>query len=774
MDKMLLLLLLTQIVSFSCFAGDNSTVNRIKTECPPILVDDRVRTNYPFGVEGQIPDLIISGSSTFKEKISRKLIYNIEVEEIFYGWTDTTVLDFTYPWKIKDGKMILALVRAKYPKNARAAWQLKYSLNATPENIAGAKALGNARLSYYTFSSKYIFLGRELSFTDDERLVDLGLNVYLRNIKIKDVIVGNEQMKGETILGEISGFRHLSNGELRLLDEDMIYFIEKTAKQGRLRLPRSLVITAVPGALQEQVKQILHTRKNFPIAGGTREILFPGSTEEAIHIMGSESKGAVMLMRRTLNHRGDESRKQVVDAIKKEMLSFEPKTESTSIRLHNLISFLGSTKEGKQELAKLLDLMLLHITGADQVPTTTMPERSRYHYPEAELLDTNHSLLWILQNMDQQVLTTKFAKKLFQVANTIQNRWQAEINLAINSVALQDIIDLKDYLGKNSHIQPLRVPNHQGEGHSGKIQDAYFSIDGKTIFTYGDKGYVCSWDPETKKVLTRNDLPEGHKKAMGIRSDGRYALYPTDPIKVIDAKTGEALSELALPKWTFLYRIHWINDHEALLTTGNYICRFDYLTGKIRKTVKINSSELRNGGGELTEDGKQLFIKKRFLRSSTVTFWHMNHDTGKESAKKQTEPIIHGGYNANGLVPGGKYFYFADPDVYIVSRKTGELVAFKDFVNAELLNIAFSPDGSRYAVVTGARLFLDSYLRIWDSEAKSIIRIHDTISGKMLFACPSPVRFPKALKFSPDGKRLLAAGEDVFEIWPLDSTGVPE
>jgi hypothetical protein len=148
-----LLILLIFIALFNLNAEDKTTTSKIKTECLPILVDDRARTNYPFGVQGQTPDLIILGSSSFEKKVSRNKTFKIEVDEIFYGWTDKKVLDVSYPWRIQNAKWIMALVHAKYPKSAGATWQHKYSIPGTPVNIAGAKALGKARLAFYTLTN---------------------------------------------------------------------------------------------------------------------------------------------------------------------------------------------------------------------------------------------------------------------------------------------------------------------------------------------------------------------------------------------------------------------------------------------------------------------------------------------------------------------------------------------------------------------------------------------------------------------------------------------
>ena len=71
------------------------------------------------------------------------------------------------------------------------------------------------------------------------------------------------------------------------------------------------------------------------------------------------------------------------------------------------------------------------------------------------------------------------------------------------------------------------------------------------------------------------------------------------------------------------------------------------------------------------------------------------------------------------------------------------------------------------AVVTGGRIFVDNSLRQWDPKTNSIVRIHETLSGKTLLAFPAPARWLRALRFSPDGKSLLVADEGALEVWPM-------
>jgi WD40 repeat protein len=321
------------------------------------------------------------------------------------------------------------------------------------------------------------------------------------------------------------------------------------------------------------------------------------------------------------------------------------------------------------------------------------------------------------------------------------------------------------------------------EGHAGHIEDVFFSADGKRLLSYADDNTICTWDAASMKMLRRVEIPLDYTWA-GIRpSDGRFAICfpapngldswdrPADankPARVIDAESGQFISHVPLTNaWMF-----WIDDNEAAMVEHSLdkgksqIRRFDYRTGKILSTTKMDDDWY--GAGELSEDGRSVFAFE--IESEGRATWAAP-DILSLSTGKVTKPARDHSDRARvhraGLVPGGKYFYLADPHLYIYDRKTMKQVAKEMFDGVDLLGLTFSGDGSRNAIVSGGRIFVEDLFKWYDPKTQSIVRIHETLSGKTLLAFPASTRWAR-VRFSPDGKRLAVINDDgTIEVWML-------
>src|SRR5262249_46729737 len=137
-------------------------------------------------------------------------------------------------------------------------------------------------------------------------------------------------------------------------------------------------------------------------------------------------------------------------------------------------------------------------------------------------------------------------------------------------------------------------------------------------------------------------------------------------------------------------------------------------------------------GADLTEDGKDYFIIGGWLpRSPSVSIDRVSLQTSRST---RVGEFTLGRFTGNdrGLVPGGKYFYIGDPGLFLFDRQPLKPVMERTFRGTNTLSLHFTHDGSRFAIVTGGRINVDRNLRQWDPGTQSVVRIHDTKSGRTL------------------------------------------
>jgi hypothetical protein len=251
--------------------------------------------------------------------------------------------------------------------------------------------------------------------------------------------------------------------------------------------------------------------------------------------------------------------------------------------------------------------------------------------------------------------------------------------------------------------------------------------------------------------------------------------YPDEfgGFKVIDLTSGRTVCDLPLViHWRYTAtKLMWIGKDQLIILDDGHLYRVDYVAGKVVESTALDiekENDLWNGRALLSENGRELFS----FDGGGKCPWLDVSRRDIETRKQQKLGRIELGYgcwcNQHGLVPGGKYFYFGDPGLFIHERENLRRVVAKEFKGMDLLNIAFNRDGTRYALVTGGRLFVDDDLKVYDSKPQSIVRVHETITGKTMFAFPSPTRWIRAISFSNNGKSLALVRDDgLIEIWPL-------
>lgn len=772
-----------------------------KVFCPAVSHEGRRRTNYMGEVMRPIELVVVGKAKRIKadKKGDREELNDITIDQILYGDYKGKTVRMTYPWWIpQDKTLVISLVSTIYAKEDKAPYVMK---GYSPEKDTKAlKALAEARLDYTVLSSPNIFIGRELKIEGD----------FKHEVEVDRVLYGEKFKQGKKINVRIDGFIPCSGQKPTIHQEPLIYFIQNIGTIRRRPEKFYRMITRLPVSLESQVLAALKRRSEYPLVErkdtqgkeeAWLEVMFRGSIEEAIELLGSTNEGAVLLGMRKLIQDKKSSQDNVVAAVEKDLL-LTPKPEPERFRKQFfLIEALGDMGENKPDgpIFKLIDRCIANIVaGAPQPPTPERQKRNPYNTGEEKKHDVNHSLTWLLSQLDEKDAVKYYGDRLLKLKDKLTGEWKKEVQLALDVSRVEDNLELSSAMQKmkNAEVirsQPVKFPDKEDKKSKKEMSQSdvinmffrpsdraclVFSEDGKQVLTHIQEGHLHILDANTLKVLKDITLPKDYNFISARPKNGRYVLCakvlkrdhggcPDEygKIKIIDTLTGKTVSDIPLEiHWRYTAtKLFWLPDNKILILDDGKMYVANYLTGIIEKKTSLDidkDNDLYNGQGFLTENGKDLFFIDGGGKSTTLDIYTRDIKNKKITTLGRIELNYGCWCNDKGIVPGGKNFFFGDPGMYIYDRKTVKPISVKEFRDVDILNNTFSSDGERYALVTGGRLFIGEGFKLFDPKTQSIVRIHNTDTGKTLFAFPSSTRWIRAIKFSPDGKSVLLIRND--------------
>lgn len=264
-------------------------------------------------------------------------------------------------------------------------------------------------------------------------------------------------------------------------------------------------------------------------------------------------------------------------------------------------------------------------------------------------------------------------------------------------------------------------------------------------------------------------------ESAAVSPDGAVlAVAVTDqPPVLFNMETGERLAP-GKGHHGRITSVAFSDDGRSLTTVGEdgWECNWDAATLKIAKRKLLGANEAPVGtgvavrsplDGQPLEDGRSMLKLQVDPRGRHLDVIRVDMVTGRSNqiGEAQTPWLPDG---PRGLVPGGKFFH-AGTQIY--DRTTLKLVSEKRLRGDDVLKMAFSADGSRYAVVT-RRLDAPSDLEAATEEATCWVRVHETATGKTLGAFPTSDEAVNQMAFSPTADRVaVVRGDNILEVWPV-------
>lgn len=308
-----------------------------------------------------------------------------------------------------------------------------------------------------------------------------------------------------------------------------------------------------------------------------------------------------------------------------------------------------------------------------------------------------------------------------------------------------------------------------------------FSADGKTLYSAGDDNLICRWEVATGK---QTGVFKGHEGIVVslIALDKTIISGSLDKtIRIWDAQTTELKRTLPRsPGDCDALAATSAGDFVATAGTNNTIHVIETKTGKeiafgagpqaplVGLTLSADNKRLASitSAGQITVsdaagktihqwDAKQtgdLLLagtpdgKTLATASSNVRFW--NADTAIEITQIPAKGLD--AVETLAFSPDGKTvalgYHSSEIDLWDWRNKKS-LGSLK--YPGSLFALAWSPDGKKLAAAGGAKVF------VWDPLGKTLIKSFDVREG-------APQTFPtiKVLAFSPDSKTLAAGGFD--------------
>ncbi len=319
--------------------------------------------------------------------------------------------------------------------------------------------------------------------------------------------------------------------------------------------------------------------KSYPIVTEIRnghptpyqEVLYHGSLEETIELLGSEGRPARTLGSRRLLFDKTAAAPKLAAVIEREMFKQGEPVRGKFRLLQDAIRLLGrlDRPHSSRLLSALMQKELAFLAGNPPPP----PEIKRTKWEgefgnEFWADDVDHSLAWIAAAMDEEVLARDFGWRLLQLRQAAKGRWQAEVRLALDSGNVEDNLELAA-LRKMPVALPVSTQRRIYD--PGGIRAIAFSNNGKFLAIAGREN-VSVWSTADWQLAKAIELP-ATIECLEFSPDDRF-LY-------VGGSAQEGVEEPEV--------VH---------------CRFDWRSGKVDRVYEGHKGDVFQI--ELSADGRTM------------------------------------------------------------------------------------------------------------------------------------------------------------------------
>jgi WD40 repeat protein/formylglycine-generating enzyme required for sulfatase activity/serine/threonine protein kinase len=286
------------------------------------------------------------------------------------------------------------------------------------------------------------------------------------------------------------------------------------------------------------------------------------------------------------------------------------------------------------------------------------------------------------------------------------------------------------------------------KGHTSSVTSVSFSHNGKTITSGGSDG-IKIWNVVNSDELQTLEEPDSRVTSISYSPDGKKVASGSDDysIKIWDAETGKELQTLTghteeitsvsfSPDGKRLLSSSGDSDGDDKNTDANHLKMWDLNTGK--ELAILNKQKGSVYAATFSSDGKKIASGSW---DNSIKIW--DAETGKElqTLKGHTSFVTSVSFSPDGKkIASGSW----DNSIKIWDAETGKELQTLTGHTEEITSVSFSPNGKKIA--SGS---WDNSIKIWDAE-----------TGKELQTLKGYTSFKTSVSFSPDGKRLLSSSGD--------------